>query len=276
MQVANRKIVLELLDLMHISPLKRYGQNFLINEDIAAKIVDQLSIQQGENVVEIGPGLGALTHYLSLHDSNLTLVEIDKTTTKFLSDTYEKFSKVTVINKDIMRFDFSTIGENIKVIGNLPYYITTPIIEELIKNSDRINCFVIMVQHEVIARFRAKPGDDTYGPLSIMLALLGRGELAFKVSADNFFPRPAVASAVYTYHFDHKLDSDNIRKLYRLITTLFNNRRKTIMNNLTSYLKDKEQAEAILGQLKVDSQLRPEQLPPTFYQQLMQLLDKGV
>lgn len=272
MQVASKHMIKQVLNSLDIKALKKYGQNFLSSEETATGIVNLLALSPRDNVVEIGPGLGALTHYLVESGANITAVEIDKAVSKFLEETYAKDENFIVIQQDFLRYQLNHDLRNLKVIGNLPYYITTPIVEKLIKLSAQISEFVVMVQAEVIRRFDAKVNEEEYGPLAIMLGLLGKGEAKIKVSSHNFYPQPTIASQVYHFTFNHSLTSEEIDELYRFVTAVFTNRRKSILNNLTIVLGERSKAAFVVEKLNLNCDLRPENIEPAVFVEMVKII----
>ena len=271
MKIANRDKVREVLKVLQIPALKKFGQNFLIDEQVASNIVSLLELKANESVVEIGPGLGALTHYIVNEGVNLKAVEIDRTLTEFLINTYESSENVEIINEDFLKLEFSN-GKKVKVIGNLPYYITTPIMEKLIKNSDHITRLVVMVQSEVVKRFNAVANEAEYGALSVLLSLIGKGRGEFKVSNTNFFPRPNVASQIYVFDFNHNFSNDYIDELFRFVTALFTNKRKSIVKSLEIVLGNRRKAKNIIDKVNIESNLRAENIIPETYKQMFDLV----
>ncbi|HML99963.1 MAG TPA: 16S rRNA (adenine(1518)-N(6)/adenine(1519)-N(6))-dimethyltransferase RsmA [Bacilli bacterium] len=269
MKVAKKETVINLLSTLMIRPLKRYGQNFLIDEEVAKDIVEQLCLTPQDNILEIGPGLGALTHYLvNSPVRRVELVEIDRTTANYLASTYEKDARVKVSTMNILRYDFSLLAQPTKIIGNLPYYITTPILEELMKAGPALKSFTVMIQSEVIDRLLAPVKSKDYGPLPIMIALFGEGKRVFKVGPNKFFPQPHVGSAVFSYSFSQSRERKYLQDFFRFLKQLFNNRRKTIYNNLYGYLHDENKTKNVLIENGLDLQLRPEAITPLQWEKL--------
>lgn len=272
MKIADKNTILQTLNRLDAAPLKRLGQNFLIDESVAAKIVHQLQDQKDDILVEIGPGLGALTHYLSIKQKALHLYEIDVAMVKHLKEVYQDNPLVKVHQTDILKADLSSFSQPVRLIGNLPYYITTPIIEYVLLNTPTLRQMVVMVQEEVIERLTAKVGDKNYGPLIVLIQYLGVGQLAFKVRKQYFYPAPHVDSAIYNLNIDAEADFEFAKRLFRVAQAMFHHRRKTILNNLLSLVKNKDQATAILTQLSLDSARRPETLTVDEYVALTKAL----
>ena len=265
----NKTNIQEIVKTLNLSPNKNLGQNFLIAPEISEKITSLISPNKNQKVLEIGPGLGSLTHFLSSYD--LTVVDIDYRMVDFLNTVYKDNSNIKVIKKDILRFDVSDFDF---VVANLPYYITTDIITYLLLKAKKAQKFVFMVQKEAFSRFSAKCKEDGYGPISILVSYLGNAKKEFIVGQSNFYPNPHVDSLVFSIELNP--ENHNTRNLgaYKLAKTMFLNRRKTIFNNLSSFLKDKDSATNYLNELNVPLNKRPEELEPSFYLDLYDLLLK--
>lgn len=257
----NRSNIFELTKKLNLKPEKDYGQNFLIESDIAARIVDRLEINEADYILEIGPGLGSLTHFISLKNSPCDAVDIDYRMTKFLEEVYCESPVINLVNNDVRKVDISKYS---KIIGNLPYNITTELITFLLLNGKLCQKLVLMCQAEAFARFSAFYGGD-YGAVSVLVHLLGESKKLFVVKAGSFYPAPKCESIVFELQLNGKNDRDDCYGSYFLAKQLFLNRRKTILNNLTSLLKDKSQAEKICDDLGIQTTFRPEQLTPFQY-----------
>ena len=256
----NRSNIFEIVNKADLKPDKDYGQNFLVEPDICKRIVDALKIEDGETVLEVGPGLGSLTHFLSLTNNNITVVDIDQRMTNFLKIVY-KDSNVSIVENDIRKVDVFGFK---KVVGNLPYNITTEAIQYLLLNGSVTRRFVFMIQSETFNHFYDVSGKE-YGPTSVLIHLLGSIEKLFTVKAGSFYPAPKCNSTVFAINIDARIDRFSAIKAFKVAKQLFLNRRKTILNNLINYLKDKEIANRVCADLKIDPLLRPEQLSPEMY-----------
>lgn len=239
-----------------MKPLKRFGQNFLTDPHYINKIVDSFSPQKDDTILEIGPGKGAITEKILAASENLRVVEIDTRAIELLK---VKFPSLQIIEGDFMEVNIREVaGSNkIRVIGNIPYNITTPIIFKLLEERDVVKDVMLMVQLEVAKRITAPPGNKEYGILSIVLGVYATLEYHFKVPSTVFFPKPKVDSAIISLHFnkDESLIKDH--KLFRrVVRTAFNQRRKTLRNALSPVL-----SEMKVGFVPpVDLGLRAEQL----------------
>ena len=256
----NRSNIFEIVNKADLKPDKDYGQNFLVEPDICKRIVDALKIEDDETVLEVGPGLGSLTHFLSLTNNSITVVDIDQRMTNFLKIVY-KDSNVSIVENDIRKVDVSGFK---KVVGNLPYNITTEAIQYLLLNGSETRRFVFMIQSETFNHFYDISGKE-YGPTSVLIHLLGSIEKLFTVKAGSFYPAPKCNSTVFAINIDARIDRFSAIKSFKVAKQLFLNRRKTILNNLINYLKDKEIANKVCADLKIDPLLRPEQLSPEMY-----------
>ena len=256
----NRSNVFEIVNKADLRPDKDYGQNFLVEPEICEKIVNFLNTEDAESIIEVGPGLGSLTHYLSLVNNQVTVVDIDLRMTNFLKVIYEN-TNIKIVENDIRKVDVSCYQ---KVIGNLPYNITTEAIQYFLLNASAAKRMVFMIQQETFAHFYDVAGKE-YGPTSVLIHLLGNIERLFTVKAGSFYPAPKCSSVVFAINIDSSKNRTTAIKAFKLAKQLFLNRRKTILNNLTNYLKNKDLALKTLNDLSIDSLLSPEQLSPEKY-----------
>ena len=220
---------------------KSLGQNFLIDENIINKIVDLGDVTKDDLVIEIGPGIGNMTRELAKRAGEVIAVEIDKHLIPALTDNLQEFGNVKIINDDILKVDIDSLIEgssfsSVKVVANLPYYITTPIIMQLLEKESHIDRMIFMIQKEVAQRIVAKEGKKDYGALSIAVQYYSSAKIAFTVSPNCFIPKPEVDSAVIQLDIDKTpkvslLDKDIFRKTVR---AAFSQRRKTLLNALSS------------------------------------------
>ena len=256
----NRTNIFEIICKASLQPDKDYGQNFLVEPEVSNKIVQALEINKHDNVIEVGPGLGSLTHFLSLSNSSLTIVDIDLRMTNFLKVVY-KNNNISIIENDIRKVDVSNFN---KIIGNLPYNITTETIQYLLINAAKAEKMVFMIQSETLNHFVDVSGKE-YGPTSVLIHLLGNIHKLFAVKAGSFYPAPKCSSVVFTIDIDLSKDRSKAIKAFKLSKQLFLNRRKTILNNLMNYLKDKDLANKVCNDLSINPLSRPEQLSPEMY-----------
>ncbi|MFH2004877.1 MAG: 16S rRNA (adenine(1518)-N(6)/adenine(1519)-N(6))-dimethyltransferase RsmA [Bacteroidota bacterium] len=247
-----------------VKPKKSLGQNFLIDDNIAKKIVASLSLSTQDVIVEIGPGEGALTKFIIEKVSRLIAVEIDSVVA---AELMRKFSceKLEVINKDILDLKFSELTDKdekkIRLVGNIPYYLTSEILFNTIDNRSYISDFTVMIQREVAQRIAAKRGTKSYGILSLLTQFYGKPEILFNVSANCFYPKPTVTSAVVRIVFYDELPYSVDEDLFRLIVrTTFGKRRKTLRNGLKFLPFDEDVVQKIIGSIDFPLEKRPEEL----------------
>ena len=262
-------------------PLKRLGENYLIDGNIKDKIIGEARLnnvedksvgqarpEKGNTVLEIGPGLGALTIDLAKTGANIFAVEKDKKAFNILKDIAGgDFPNLKIFNEDILEFDFKKIAssEKIRVIGNLPYYITTPIIEQLIGHKDMISAAVIMVQKEVASRLMAEAGSKDYGSFSCFINYYTKPSYIYTVKRTCFYPPPEVDSAIMRLDVRGKpsVDVKDERLFFRIVRGAFNQRRKSIINSLSREAVlgfSKEKLSNILTSIGIDPAVRPENL----------------
>ena len=221
---------------------KKFAQNFLIDTHVLEKIIEASGITKEDFVLEIGPGIGTMTQYLCENAREVVAVEIDKNLIPVLGDTLSEYDNVTVINKDILKVDINRLAEEknggrpIKVVANLPYYITTPIIMGLFESHVPIDSITIMVQKEVADRMQVGPGTKDYGALSLAVQYYAKPEIIANVPPNCFMPRPNVGSAVIrlTRHAEVPVQVDDEKLMFRIIRASFNQRRKTLANGLNN------------------------------------------
>lgn len=253
----NRNNINTIMLEYYVKPDKDYGQNFLVEPDISKRIVDLLEIKENEKILEIGPGIGSLTHYLSISNGDISVVDIDNRMIDFLKEKYPK-KRINFILNDIRKTDVSIYD---KIIGNLPYNITTETIVYLLLNAKVAKRLVIMCQSEAFSHFNDLSGKE-YGPASVLLHLIGNCFKKFTVKSGSFYPVPKCISTVFTIEINDNIEWEQTKKVYLLVKQLFLNRRKTIYNNLSQYLKDKEKAALILNKCCISQNTRPEQISP--------------
>lgn len=241
---------------------KRFGQNFLTDQAIINSLVDAISPKSDEVIVEIGPGLGALTKPLLKKINHLHVVEIDRDIVSWMQNEYAK-NTVTIHNVDALKFDFGGLGKHIRVVGNLPYNISTPILFHLLENLPSIFDMHFMLQKEVVERMVAQPSTPAYGRLSVMLQYYLQMEYLFTVPPEAFDPAPKVESAFVRCipYANSPFVAKDIALFAKIVLAAFSQRRKTIRNTLKEYLTDDDYAKINeQAQIKIGSQLRAENL----------------
>ncbi|MBQ4537277.1 MAG: 16S rRNA (adenine(1518)-N(6)/adenine(1519)-N(6))-dimethyltransferase RsmA [Lachnospiraceae bacterium] len=262
---------------------KKFGQNFLIDTSVLERIMDAADITKEDCVLEIGPGIGTMTQYLAERAGEVVAVEIDKALIPILEDTLSAYDNVTVINADILKLDIAQIveekngGKPIKVVANLPYYITTPIIMGLFESHVPLKSITIMVQKEVADRMQVGPGTKDYGALSLAVQYYAKPEIVANVPPNCFIPRPNVGSAVIrlTRYEEPPVQVKDEKLMFALIRASFNQRRKTLTNGLgnASGLKvTKEQAAEALERMGLSPTVRGETLTLEQFAELSNLL----
>lgn len=262
---------IRILKKFHFHFQKKYGQNFLIDPHVLERIITAANITQEDFVLEIGPGIGTMTQYLCEHARKVLAVEIDQNLIPILEETLHSYDNVTIVNEDILKLDIPEIAEKynegkpIKVVANLPYYITTPIIMGLFESHVPLESVTVMVQKEVADRMQARPGTKDYGALSLAVQYYSQAEIVANVPPNCFMPRPKVGSAVIrlTCHQKSPVLVKNENFLFRVIRASFNQRRKTLQNGLgndASLPVSKEQAAAAIEELGLPSTVRGETL----------------
>lgn len=216
-----------------IRPVKSLGQNFLKDENIIKKIINEINPLPNETVIEIGPGEGALTKHLIKSEAAFTAVEYDRRAVEHLQI---EFPSLKIIQSDFLKFDLKSLSKDkLRIVGNIPYNITSPIIFKMLENRELINDSVMMIQYEVAKRITSKIGTKDYGILSVLLNTFAETKFCFKVSPNVFYPKPKVDSAVIHIYFNKKIDPDLNEELFiKLVKASFNNRRKTLKNSLSN------------------------------------------
>lgn len=249
-------------------PLKRLGENYLIDGNIRDKIVEEVCISKDDIILEIGPGLGALTLDLATSAYEVIAVEKDKKAFEILSDILDgNYENVKLLNEDILKLDLKELGLNktIKVVGNLPYYITTPIIEYLIENKSYIDSIIIMVQREVASRIMASPGAKDYSSLSCFVQYYVKPSYIHTVKSTSFYPIPEVDSSIIRLDIFPRspVDVKDEKMFFRIVRGAFNQRRKSIVNSISRKAVldiEKDKLIPILNTIGIDPSLRPESL----------------
>ena len=272
----------EILNKFGLTAQKRYGQNFLVDSNILEKIVASAGITKEDTVLEIGPGIGTLTQHLAEAAKKVICVEIDKNMIPVLEYTLADFDNVTVINQDILKADIGNIlkendAASAKVVANLPYYITTPIIMELLEKDLPIESITVMIQKEVAERMQTGPGSKDYGALSLAVAFYSRAEVKMTVSPNCFIPRPNVDSAVIRLDklSEPAVKVNNKSEMFRIIKGAFEQRRKTLTNALShssAYKTDKKNIENALIEMGKNINIRGEELTLEEFARLSDIL----
>lgn len=280
--LGNPGSTLMILDKYHFTFQKKFGQNFLIDDHILTKIVDAAEITPDDLVLEIGPGIGTMTQYLAERAREVVAVEIDKALIPVLNDTLSGYPNVTIINEDILKLDIQKLvnerngGEPVKVVANLPYYITTPIIMGLFESHVPLKSITIMIQKEVAQRMKVGPGSKDYGALSLAVSYYSRVNEVAIVSPSCFIPKPNVESAVVRLDVYDKppVETKDPEAMFKIIRASFQQRRKTLVNSLSNAgigLK-KEQILSALVQMEKPEMIRGETFTLEEFAKLSDLL----
>ena len=281
--LGNPKNTIEIIQKYEFMFQKKFGQNFLIDTHVLEKIISAAGITKNDCVLEIGPGIGTMTQYLAENAGHVVAVEIDRNLIPILKETLADYDNVTVINEDILRVDIKALAEEynggkpIKVVANLPYYITTPIIMGLFESGVPIDNITVMVQKEVADRMKEGPGSKDYGALSLAVQYYAEPEIVANVPPNCFIPRPNVGSAVIrlTRHKEMPVEVKDPALMFKIIRASFNQRRKTLQNGLGNASElpyTKEQIAAAIAEMGLTPTIRGEALSLTQFAQLSDIL----
>ena len=277
--LGNPQNTIEVLQKYNFSFQKKFGQNFLIDTHVLDKIIQSANITKDDMVLEIGPGIGTMTQYLAQAAGKVIAVEIDKNLIPILEDTLSGYDNVRVINEDVLKLDLKKLadeennGKPVKVVANLPYYITTPIIMGLFENEVPVESITVMVQKEVADRMQTGPGNKDYGALSLAVQYYADPYIVANVPPNCFMPRPKVGSAVIrlTCHQEKPVQVQDEKLMFNIIRASFNQRRKTLVNGLKNSQEipfSKEQIEQALGMCGLSLSVRGEALTLAQFAQL--------
>ena len=263
-----------------IKPKKSLSQNFLVNLGATQRIVDSLNLSPEDAVLEIGAGKGVLTQFLIEKAKKVYAVELDNSLCEVLKQKFPHQKNLEIINQDILKVDLKKLvspSQKIKIIGNLPYQITSPILDWLIEYKELISQAVLMVQKEVAIRMSASPGNKDFSPLSIFVQVYAKPKILFSLKPGSFNPPPKIESTVVVLDFltRSRVNSEDEKLFFQIVKASFSTRRKTILNCLSSRLKlSKGMVENILTELKINPQSRAETLEISQYLKLTQELKK--
>lgn len=269
--LGNPKNTIEILQKYNFNFQKKFGQNFLINTGVLEDIIDAAEVTDEDMVLEIGPGIGTMTQYLCENARQVIAVEIDTNLIPILKDTLSAYDNVRIINDDILKVDINEFareynnGRPIKVVANLPYYITTPIIMGLFESHVPIESITVMVQKEVADRMQAGPGTKDYGALSLAVQYYSKPQIVVNVPPSCFMPQPKVGSTVISLrrHQQPVVQVEDEKLMFKVIRASFNQRRKTLANGLNNYggiNLTKEQIQQSIEELGVPVNIRGEAL----------------
>ena len=270
-ELSNFKNTQEIIKKHNFSIQKKYGQNFLIDEHVLNKIIAAAELTEDDYVIEIGPGIGTMTERMAPECKHVTAIEIAKELIPILSETLSGFDNVDIINEDVLKVDLNKLiaerndNKPVKVVANLPYYITTPIIMSLLENKIPIDTITVMVQKEVADRMMVGPGTKDYGALSLAVQYYAKPYIVANVPMNCFIPRPNVASAVIrlTCHKEPPVTVKDEKLMFNLIRASFNQRRKTLINGISNFSGlsfTKEQVAMALNSIGLSENIRGEAL----------------
>ena len=259
---------------------KSLGQNFLIDGNIVRKIVSESNITKDDYVLEIGPGMGTLTEELGLHAKKVVAIELDDSLLPILDQTLAPYDNIEIVHGDILKIDLPKLieeklnGGPVKVVANLPYYVTTPIIAKLIEEGLNLESITVMVQKEVADRMASKPGSKVYGSLSVFVNFYSDPKIIVKVPKTVFMPQPKIDSSVIKLTLKKELPDIDREKFFKVVKAAFSKRRKTIINCLSSYGFDidKETIRQALESLNINPEERAENLSVEEFMNISKIL----
>ena len=264
---------------------KSLGQNFLIDDNVIDKIIDGARVKEGDKVIEVGPGIGTLTREMAKRAEKVVAVEIDKNLIPILKETLSDFDNTEVVNEDILKVDINKLvdeklsGGPVKLIANLPYYITTPIVMKFLEEDIPVTDIVVMVQKEVADRMNAVPSTKDYGALSVAVQYYCDTEIVAKAPRHMFIPQPKVDSTVIGLHIreEKKYKADNEQLFFKTVKAAFGQRRKTLLNSLSSMgVLDKAKIKEVLAEAGIDEKRRGETLSIEEFAHLSNIINKNI
>ena len=284
-KLSNPQVTIQTIKKYEFAFQKKFGQNFLIDDHVITKIINAAEITKDDLVLEIGPGIGTMTQYLAESARKVIAVEIDKNLIPFLGETLAEYDNVTVINEDILKLDINRLveeenaGKPIKVVANLPYYITTPIIMGLFESHVPLQSITVMVQKEVADRMQVGPGSKDYGALSLAVQYYAKPYIAANVPPNCFIPRPGVGSAVIrlTRYEEPPVTAKDESLMSKLIRASFNQRRKTLQNGIANSPElpySKAQVEKALEKMELAANVRGESLTLAEFAKLSDIISE--
>lgn len=284
-KLSNPQVTIQTIKKYEFAFQKKFGQNFLIDDHVITKIINAAEITKDDLVLEIGPGIGTMTQYLAESARKVIAVEIDKNLIPILGETLAEYDNVTVINEDILKLDINRLveeendGKPIKVVANLPYYITTPIIMGLFESHVPLQSITVMVQKEVADRMQVGPGSKDYGALSLAVQYYAKPYIAANVPPNCFIPRPGVGSAVIrlTRYEEPPVTVKDEILMFKLIRASFNQRRKTLQNGIANSPElpySKAQVEKALEKMGLATNVRGESLTLTEFAKLSDIISE--
>lgn len=271
-----------IMNKYHITANKNYGQNFLIDENIVMQIVEKAEVNKNDLVIEIGPGLGTLTKYLLESAGKVICIELDKNVLNILNDRFSLYNNFELINNDVLKVDLKKLIEensnykDVKVVANLPYYITTPIIMKLLEERLNLKSITVMVQKEVAVRLTQTPGEKETGAITYSINYYTNPSIELEVSKECFIPCPKVDSAVIKLEVlkEPKIKVVNEELFFKIIKASFLQKRKTLINSLSNNgIASKDFLEKMLNELNIDLKIRAEQLTLEDFSNITQYIE---
>lgn len=268
-RLSSHKATKEVVQKHNFKFSKSLGQNFLIDDNVIDKILDGARLSEGDKIIEVGPGIGTLTREMGKVADKVVAIEIDKTLIPILKDTLDEFENIEVVNQDILKVDVQGLvneklsGGPVKLVANLPYYITTPIVMKFLEEDIPVTDIVVMVQKEVADRMNALPGSKDYGALSIAVQYYCETEIVAKAPRHMFVPQPNVDSTVIGLHVreEKKYKVDNEEIFFKTVKASFGQRRKTLLNSLGGLgFLNKDEIREVLQEANIDEKRRGETL----------------
>ena len=284
-RLSSHKATKEVVQKHNFKFSKSLGQNFLIDDNVIDKILDGARLTQGDNIIEVGPGIGTLTREMGKVAQKVVAIEIDKTLIPILRETLSDLDNVEVVNQDILRVNIQELvneklnGGPVKLVANLPYYITTPIVMKFLEEDIPVTDIVVMVQKEVADRMNANPGTKDYGALSIAVQYYCDTEIVAKAPRHMFVPQPNVDSTVIGLHVreEEKYKVDNEEIFFKTVKASFGQRRKTLLNSLSGLgFLSKDEIREVLAEANIDEKRRGETLSIYEFATLSNIINKKV
>ena len=284
-RLSSHKVTKDIVDKHGFRFSKSLGQNFLIDDSVIDKIIDGARVKEGDRVIEVGPGIGTLTREMAKRAEKVVAVEIDKNLIPILKETLADFDNTEVVNEDILKVDINKLideklfGGPVKLIANLPYYITTPIVMKFLEEDIPVTDIVVMVQKEVADRMNAVPSTKDYGALSVAVQYYCDTEIVAKAPRHMFIPQPKVDSTVIGLHIreEKKYKADNEQLFFKTVKAAFGQRRKTLLNSLSSMgVLDKAKIKEVLAEAGIDEKRRGETLSIEEFAHLSNIINKNI
>ncbi|WP_300279703.1 16S rRNA (adenine(1518)-N(6)/adenine(1519)-N(6))-dimethyltransferase RsmA [Peptacetobacter sp.] len=284
-RLSSHKATKDIVDKHGFKFSKSLGQNFLIDDNVIDRIIDGARVKEGDKIIEVGPGIGTLTREMAKEADKVVAVEIDKNLIPILKETLSEFDNTEVVNEDILKVDVKKLVEEklsggpVKLIANLPYYITTPIVMKFLEEDIPVTDIVVMVQKEVADRMNAVPSTKDYGALSVAVQYYCDTEIVAKAPRHMFIPQPKVDSTVIGLHVreEKKYIADNEEIFFKTVKAAFGQRRKTLLNSLSSMgILDKASIKEVLKEAEIDEKRRGETLSIEEFTNLSNIINKNI